>query len=357
MTKCKKPSVRFSLLRSRTAASINPETVAAMPTDYARASKSDAPPTATNVATAYPPGEMQTSRLPKLVSILAFVGAIAVFIIHSVDHPATNAAKSAFNNAVSSTLGKGSPSISLDELPTTKRLAVCFSGDVGMLASVYEQNLEAIHAFDKSAAVFYHLNLHDDYHHEQTGKHYTKIHDVGDLQPVFDVVKPVAVKTFSASDVAVPPQSNCHRKNAESHEHYSHNYMQFYAAAGCYDMIKAAERAAGEKYGWILQLQPNMKILVKKPADDVTPRVHLSGSAMALIPRQMTDVYFSVVDAFSHGKCTPLDEMGIEPCKNYSYDSDSTECLIIKWLKLSDIIPSNGVYVNRRVIYPEEPEE
>lgn len=324
-----------------------------MPSDPAQeATAQDPPPAAANVATAYPPDAMRSS-LPKLLSIVTFLGAILVLIVHRVDHPATNAVKSAFNDAVSSATGKIASSETTSSLPSSDRLAVCFSGHVGTLQSVYKQNLEAIRKVDPSAAIFYYLDLYDDYHHERTNENFKKEHDIGSLQPIFDAAKAVAVKTYTAADVILPAQSVCHKKEEMTRAHYSHNFMQFYAAAGCYEMIKQAESDVGKKFGWILHLQPNMNIAVRLPPADVKPRVHLSGSAMALMPRHLADSYFSVIDAFSDGRCKPLDDMGVEPCKNYSYDEDSTECLLIKWLKKDDNVPSNGVYVNRRIVYPE----
>lgn len=316
-------------------------------------SAADPPPAAANVATAYPPDSMNSTSLPKRLTFVTLCGALMVFLVHRIDHPATNRVKDAVTSALASATAKTQNTDQTLNLPTGDRLAVCFSGHVGTLLSVYEQNLEAIRQVDPDASIFYFLDLYDDYFHERTDENFKKIHEIGSLQPVFDAAKAVKIKTYSAADVLIPAQTDCHKKEDTTRAHYSNNFMQFYAAAGCYEMIKQAEIANNERFGWLLHLQPNMNIAVKLPPKDVQPRVHLSGSAMALMPRQLADAYFSAVAAFSEGRCRPLDKMGIEPCKNYSYDEDSTECLLIKWLKHNDIVPSNGVYVNRRIIYPE----
>lgn len=314
---------------------------------HTRSTSSDAPPAAANVATAYPP-QQPSSPSKNLLILVTLLSTLAVALLHYLDYPVLTLAKSSIAEAITP-----AEAPSFDNLPIADRLAVCFSGHVGTLPTVYEQNLKAIRVFDRTAAVFYSLNLRDDYRHERADAHYMRDHAVEDLQPVFDAVSPVKVDTFTPESVSVPPQSNCHRRDAESHQHYSHNYMQFHAAAACYANVREHEIAYGEKFAWILNLRPDMEIMLKHPEPDTVPRVHLSGSAMALVPREMADTYFSVVDAFSEGRCTPLDDMGIEPCTNYSYEEDSTECLIIKWLKKHDLVPSNGVYANRRIVYPE----
>lgn len=323
-----------------------------MPVNHSNVTSPDAPPSAANVATAYPPSEMHGPALSKILAIVTLFGAAVVLFVHYVDHPTTQALKSRLKDAVSSP-DRSSLAEDVNGLPTSNRLAVCFSGDVGSLASVLDQNLKAIRQVDSSAAIFFNLNLHDDYYNERTGEHFTTVHRLESLRPVFHAAKAVKVNTFTPSDVSDLPRSNCHKKEGTTKEHYSHNHIQFYGAARCYEMIQAEEKAKGKRFGWILRLQPNMNILVRMPPEDVHPRVHMSGSAIALMPRQLADAYFSVVDAFSQGRCTQLDDMGDEPCKKYSYSSDSTECLIIKWLKTADIVPSNGVYVNRRIVYPD----
>ena len=325
-----------------------------MPSPRTRPSAADDPPAAaTNVATAYPPSPPPPSTLARRLALVTLFGAALVLLVHNVDHPAANRVKAAVTSALSAAAPRAPVADSTAHLPAGDRLAVCFAGHVGTLASVFRQNLDAVRALDPRAAVFYHLDLYDDYFREGTDRSYRKEHEIGELQHVFDAARAAAVTTYSAADVRLPAQSACHRKPAATRAHYSHNFMQFYAAAGCYSMIKRAELDAGEQFKWILHLQPNMQIKVKFPPADAVPRVHLSGSAMALVPRNMADAYFSVVTAFKDGKCQPLDKMGSEPCKNYSYEEDSTECLLIKWLKLHDITPSNGVYVNRRIMYPE----
>ena len=75
-------------------------------------------------------------------------------------------------------------------------------------------------------------------------------------------------------------------------------------------MIKSAEVNAGERFKWILHLQPNMQIKVKFPPADAVPREHLRRSAMAFVPPNLTDDSGSVIAAFKNDKCQPLGKMG-----------------------------------------------
>lgn len=290
------------------------------------------PPPEANVAQAYPRSK---SPLTRLVLFIALVASILAYYLRS------NSIRSLpfpFRNNKSS---------------TSPRLAVCYTGHIATHAHVYEQNLEAIHAVDPHAAFFYYVDLQDDYHHEHTGTRYQLQHEIGSLQPIFDQVHAQAVSTFTPSEVGTPEQGHCYHRPDQSQHHYTNYFMQFYAANKCYQMVRQAEQS-GQTFDWILRLQPNMNIALHIPNTTVQPRVHMSGAAIALVPRQMADAFFSVVQAFEDDKCRVMDHMGREPCINYSYDADSVECLIIKWLKESDIVPSNGVYVNRRIIYPTD---
>lgn len=290
-----------------------------------------------NVAMAYP---RRTSNIPKLLATVLFLGAIVTYFVHKADisaHPF----RSAFQAYVASK----------PALPNS-RLAVCYSGHVGTLSHVYKQNLEVIRKVDPSASFFYFLDLQDDYRHENSRKRYTHQHKLSDIQHIFDATEARSVKTFDSDSVPLPPKSDCYKKHNAHETHYSHNYITFYAAAGCYDMIKQAEEELDHKFEWILRLQPNMKIAVKFPSPDLPHRVHMSGAAIQLVPREMADSTFSAVKAFDNGGCRELDAMGDGPCIKYSYDADSTECLLVKWLNKSDIVPSNSVYVNRRIVYP-----
>ncbi|PXF47479.1 hypothetical protein BWQ96_02810 [Gracilariopsis chorda] len=296
-----------------------------------------------NVALAYPPRSNPAARLLPLVMLF---GAIVALIVHRSDLLTKTAVINKLNNITSTSNAAASPAT----------LAVCYSGHLGTFPHVFHQNLDAIRSFDKNAHIFFFVDPKDDYHHERSGHRYVEEHDMGLIQPMFDAMKAKVVRTFSTEAITVPKASQCYmRENSESN-HYSKYYMQFYAANECYKMIETEEQASGKQYKWILRLQPNMQIRLKSIPEDAEPRVHMSGNAIALIPRQMADDFFSVVQAFEPGKCKPLDQLGGAPCEKYSYEHWTPECLQIKWLSMTHIIPSNGAYVNRKIIYPTPPD-
>lgn len=304
-------------------------------------------PAEQNVAHAYP--YPSKSSLHRLLAVVLLASAIATLYFRS-RHPLTISVDS------TQTISPKHQS-SDSETPT---IAVCYTGHIGTHGHVFQQNFDVIRKLDPSAHFYYYVDLQDDYQHERTGASYNHTHEIGALQPVLDLAKAIAVKTFTWTAVPLPSQGNCFQRPLQSENtkhHYTYNYVPFYAAHECYQMIKRNEAATGIKYRWILRLQPNMKITIKLPQPEVAPRVHMSGAAMALIPRTMADAFFDVVNAFK-SDCEQLDKMGDDPCRNYSYPPHSVECLLIKWLKHSHIPPpSNGVYVNRAIVYPTDGSE
>ncbi|KAI0558266.1 hypothetical protein FGB62_223g07 [Gracilaria domingensis] len=296
-----------------------------------------------NVAHAYPPGK---NPAPKLLLLAIIVGSILALLIHRLDHPI----KSGIVNKVASFAGVSEATSGIPSM------AVCYSGHLGTFPHVFHQNLDVIRTVDKNADIFFYVDPKDDYHHERSGEHYVEEHDLGVLQPMFDAMKAKVVRTFSTQAIKTPEPSECYMREGTDESHYSHHFMQFYAAQECYKMIKAEEEATGRRYEWILRLQPNMRIQVMLPQPDKEPRVHMSGTAISLVPRGMADDFFSAVQAFEPQGCGPLDQLGGGPCENYSYEHGTPECLLIKWLSMADIIPSNGVFVKRRIMYPTAPE-
>lgn len=319
---------------------------------------SEPPPSAANIATAYPRRVAQ-NPIPRVLALVTFLATVAALIVHRIDHPITRPIKSIFGKSfpfiiTSPTSSPSRPPSSASAPPQSLSpgdLAVCYSGHVGTHASVVQQNRDVINQIDPAASIFYYIDLNDAYRNERTGVKYEKTHEIGTLQPIFDESQAV-VQTFSTDQIVPSSQSKCHKRDGKDWEHYSHNYVTFFAASGCFDLLKQKEEETGRQFEWVLSLRPDMNIAVRMPPENVQKRVHLSGAAMALIPREMADTYFSIKDAYDGNKCTQFDAMGDEPCKDYSYESEVTECLIIKWLKKEGIVPSNGVYVNRRVVYP-----
>ncbi|CAN8062568.1 unnamed protein product [Agarophyton chilense] len=299
--------------------------------------------TSQNVAHAYPPSK---SPAPKLFLVVIIAGSILSLIVHRLDHPL----KTSIVNKVTEFTGVS------EKTSGAPAMAVCYSGHLGTFPHVFHQNLDIIRSVDKNADIFFYVDPKDDYHHERSGEHYVEEHDLGVLQPMFDAMKAKVVRTFAVDAIKTPESSKCYLREGTDKSHYSHHFMQFYAAKECYKMIQAEEEASGKRYQWILRLQPNMRIHVTLPPPDKEPRVHLSGTAIALIPRDMADDFFSVVQVFEPGSCDPLDHLGGGPCENYSYEHETAECLLIKWLSMADIVPSNGVFVKRKIIYPTPPE-
>lgn len=289
-----------------------------------------------NVALAYPPTAKPASRLLSFALCLGCVIALALYI-------PDNFLKRSALRAISVLAPLGAP---------VPRLAVCYSGHLGTFAHVFHQNLEVLRAADAQAHIFFYVDPQDDYRHEHTQEHYTFVHEMPQLEGAFRAMKTRAVRTFAVSAVEKPPTSKCYMRESGDDAHYTRAFVELYAANECYKMVQAEEKSLGIEYEWILRLQPNMEIKVNMPPSNVTTRVHMSGAAMALVPRKMADEFFSVVNAFQPGECDVLDTMGGAPCENYSYQHDSVECLQIKWLSLANIVPSNGVYVNRRIAYP-----
>lgn len=347
-------ALKRQFLRSQLCYSSVPPVHARAMASISQQQPSEPPPSAANIATAYPRRTTHNS-IPKLLTALTFLATLAALIVHRANYPITRPIRSFFARSFLASTTTTKPSSSQPPVPAQALspggLAVCYSGHVGTHASVAQQNRDVVNEIDPDASFFYHIDLKDAYHHERTGVRYENTHEIGTMQPIFDKSKAV-VRTFSSEDILPPTQSRCHKRDGKDWEHYSYNYVTFFAANGCYELLKRKEEENGKQFEWILSLRPDMKIVVKMPPENTEKRVHLSGAAMALIPREMAPAYFSISDAFDDEKCEQFDAMGDEPCKDYAYESEATECLIIKWLKKKGIVPSNGVYVNRRIIYP-----
>lgn len=279
---------------------------------------------ARNVASAYPgSGSWRMS----LAAILAVVCVLVALIVRAFVSPSVK----------SSVPGS--------------HLVVCYSGRVSSLLQVYEQNLRNLKQFDPKVTVSFLLDLEDEYE-LPNGTRSVKMRTKAELRPVFKAMDAVDPQFYSERNVEVPKQSECFDRASTKGSQYVHDYVAFLMMAKCYDQIKVIEESRGSKFDWVLRLQPNMYIKIDKPPTKIPPRIHMSGFAAALVPRSMADVYFGAVAAFEDSNCKQLDTMGYEPCQNYSYDEGSTECLVIKWLKRHGIVPSNGVYVNRKVVQP-----
>lgn len=239
------------------------------------------------------------------------------------------------------------------------RIAVCYSGHVGTLSKVYRQNLNVLQQVTTTQpSFFFVLDLHDDYRDVRTGRRFQETHEIGTLQSIFDELSARAVETFSSSEIIESyrrqPCVGEHVPVTDDGGHYSQSFAVFHAAAKCYKHVRKEEADSGIRFDWILRLRPDMEIALRLPPADAKPRVHMSGVPMALIPRALADDYFSIVDLFEGHECKKFDQVDDSPCIKYSYAHDSPECLVVKWLHSKGITPSNGLFVNRRIIYPEE---
>lgn len=84
--------------------------------------------------------------------------------------------------------------------------------------------------------------------------------------------------------------------------------------------------------------------------------VHLNGFAIALVPRVLAPTFFDAVkavDLIDHDTGFPDADHARTVCGQYAYPMESPECFLIKWLNHSGVTPSNGVYIKRRIVYPE----
>lgn len=248
-------------------------------------------------------------------------------------------------------LGAARGSMGGTPYPGANRLAVCYSGQVGSLLDIYEQNLQNLREFDPDFASAFYLDLQDNYTLDNVK--YESVRTKDELKPVFDAMEPVVVRTFLGPEVERPSGGNCYARENMDAEHYSHNFLEFHGVSECYKLLQDVEKEKGIRYDWFLRLQPNMEIKIVKPPPGTTERVHMSGAAAGLVPRSMAKLYFSTVEAFYGSKCRSLDAMGVDPCKNYSYPEDSPECLLVKWLKRGGTEPSNSLYVRRRAVPPK----
>lgn len=305
-----------------------------------------------NVAVAYPNQPSNTMR--RITLLLPFVLLFAYLALRK-QNPRTIEEGLEESN-VNSSKSEDTPGSGLGSAP---RIAVCYSGHVGTFEKVYEQNVAK---FENLTSVpisyFFVIDLKDDYKDARKGSHYTKNHEIGSLQPIFDKLSARAIETYSSSETTKSraDDDSCvgdHAPVQDDAGHYSQSYATLHAAERCYQLVRNDEERTGDRYDWIVRLRPDMQIAIKLPPAGTEPRVHMSGTALALIPRVQADDYFSAVNAFDKDTCKELQDMDDGVCKNYAYEGDSSECLLIKWLKRKDIVPSNGVYVNRRIVYPE----
>lgn len=303
-----------------------------------------------NVATAYPPNQSGLAkRLPMLIS--------TILLLTYLIYQRLNRTQSETQSASSSALRTSTDAVSPTAFGNNSRIAVCYTGHVGTFSDVYQQNAEAFQKVTKTpVANFFVIDLEDDYKDGRTNTHYKQSHEIGTLQPMFDDLSARGIETYS-SEGAIKKRAgdDCIGEHAPIQDdggHFSHAFSTLHASARCYDLVKSDEEENGMRYDWVIRLRLDMEIAVSLPPADVQPRVHLSGMAIALLPRSLCDAYFSAVDAFDNRFCAEVKEVDNQSCRNYSYEPNSPECWLIKWLKLKDIVPSNGVYVNRRIIYP-----
>lgn len=306
-----------------------------------------------NVSVAYPPNQSALAkRLPMLISTVLL---LTYFIYQRL-----NRTQSETPSVSSSTLRSPTDTISTSAFGNSSQIAVCYTGHVGTFAKVYQQNAEAFQAITKiPVANFFVIDLEDDYKHSRSNTHYKRTHEIGTLQPIFDHVSARGVQTYSSEGITKKRAGDeCIGEHAPVQDdggHFSHAFATLHASARCYDLVKSDEEKNGMRYDWVVRLRPDMEIALTLPPADAQSRVHLSGIAIALVPRPLCDAYFSAVDAFDNRFCAEVKEVDDQSCRNYSYEPDSPECWMIKWLKLKDIVPSNGVYVNRRIVYPASP--
>lgn len=317
----------------------------------------DAPPDPLppqNVAPAYP--ATSSSTLSRLLSVCIPATLVLLYLNYSRRNPASD--KGVLTPPSSSSTSKQT---FRDPPPDASRIAVCYTGHVGTFAEVYQQNYDALSALTtQNLSHFFVLDLVDDYTNAHTGLPIRRTHEIGALQPILDQLSASAVETFSHRDTAdagAKSSADCVRPHSSLHDdasHYAETYATLAAAARCFQMVQHAEEQSGEMFDWVVRLRPDMHVKVELPPRGTALRVHMSGIAMALVPRQLCDDFFSVVEAFQDGNCKAVDELDNELCGRYSYATSSAECLVVKWLHERGIVPSNGVYVNRKIVYPQD---
>lgn len=309
---------------------------------------SAAPPGAPNIATAYASSNPSWIKQRMPLVILA----LATFVAFLVYRRTTTSQLQ---------IEQGVPDALDNEAPrdvNASRIAVCYSGHVGTFSKVYRQNLQALQQVTTAQpAFFFVLDLHDDYRDVRTGRHFQDTHEIGTLQTIFDQLSARAVETFSSADIVDSyrrqPCVGEHVPVTDDNGHYSQSFAVFHAAAKCYALVKKEEADSGIPFDWILRLRPDMEIALRLPPPDAKPRIHMSGVPMALIPRALADDYFSIVDLFEGHECKEFDQVDDAPCSKYSYAHGSPECLVVKWLHSKGVTPSNGLFVNRRIVYPD----
>ena len=235
--------------------------------------------------------------------------------------------------------------------PRGYKLAVCYSGQVRTLRKVSEQNYNEIQAFDKNVDASFFLDLHDNVT-LTNGAVFQDTHSMEEVERIAAQMKSDTVETYKEAEVKRPPIGGCYKRELVEKSHYTHYFMEFWGMSQCYGLIKEQEEKKGKRYDWILHAKPGIVLKITKPPKDVPLRIHMSGSAVALIPRSMANAYFGIVNTFYEQNCEQLDAMPVEVCKNYSYEAHTPECLIVKVLKQYDIVPSNSHYVRFRRINP-----
>lgn len=321
------------------------------------------PGAASKAAMPYPMATSASrSSSTRILSVVLPLGLLLVYMIHS-RHPLLPSFASPKDGSGSAT----NYSASFDEAArarigsNTSRIAVCFTGHVGTLPRVHRQNLGVLSRLSTvPPAHFYVLDLHDDYRDARTGRHYTAAHEIGSISPILEQAHALAVDTLSLpslTSAARQRSASCVGEHTpvsdDTETHFSHAYPSLLAARQCFQLVQREEQRSGIAYDWVLRMRPDMHIAVRLPDGGAPPRVHMSGLAMALIPRALADSFFSIVDAFEGDACKRIEAVDDRACAKYSYVSTSPECLMVKWLHLRNIVPSNGVYVNRRIVYPD----
>lgn len=295
-------------------------------------------------------------------------------------------------------------------------MAVCYTGHLGTFSSVYQQNVDALKRLGIPVKYFCVVDLTDNYKDSRTGRHFTNMHTEAELtnsglfddihlyQPsetittFFPVSKPDRPPTTvdggdgAAAVVSAPVQ--------DDGGHFNDVLHVLDANHQCWQQVLAYEQRHGITFDWVLRTRLDMHFQVHLPpspspppqhqqeteqetcsssetsstcGDDeskttteqqqqkqeVTQRrqfVHLNGFAIALVPRVLAPAYFdavNAVDLIDHDTGFPDADHARRVCGQYAYPVESPECFLIKWLNHSGVTPSNGVYIKRRIVYPE----
>lgn len=229
----------------------------------------------------------------------------------------------------------------------SQHLAVCYSGQVRTFPAVYKQNADEIHGFDSRATTFFMLDKTDNYT-TKSGRHVIKTHAEDEVNSLFKAFSVGQYEYYNTSDVRIAPGTlDCMYTSNDRIQ-----YTEFHIARRCLEMVMTYEKATNTTFGWIARLQPNMELRMRKLPFNSTVRVHMSGYAAALVPRSQADYFFRADELFGRKNCKKIRDMDPDPCAKYSYMPSTIDCRIIRWLALQNYVPSNSMYIRRRVVDP-----